>query len=102
VHQSLIQSQALADFIDDWTPGYQDEASVSDEDMWIVFCDGSWGSFRAGAASIVISPSKMMTSYAGNLEFKCTNNIVDYKAILLGLRKLKSDSQVIIPYFYKK
>jgi ribonuclease HI len=39
------------------------------------------------------------------LEFKCTNNIAEYEAILLGLRKLramgirravlKSDSQVI-------
>jgi hypothetical protein len=31
VHRSSIQSQALVDFIVDWTPGSQDEATQSDE-----------------------------------------------------------------------
>jgi ribonuclease HI len=70
-----------------------------------VFCDGSWGTFGVGAAAILISPSKIKTCYAAILEFNCTNNIAEYEAILLGLRKLKamglrravlkSDSQVI-------
>jgi ribonuclease HI len=79
----------------------QDEASSSNEVVWIVFCDGSW----AGAAAIFVSPSKVKTSYASKLQFQCTNNIAEYEALLLGLRKLKamgvrsailkSDSQVI-------
>jgi hypothetical protein len=28
------------------------------------FCDGSWGSFEAGAAIVIVSPSKVKTSYA--------------------------------------
>jgi ribonuclease HI len=70
-----------------------------------VFCDGSWGAFGAGAAAILISPSKIRTCYAARLEFNCTNNIAEYEALLLGLRKLKamgirrtilkSDSQII-------
>jgi ribonuclease HI len=70
-----------------------------------VFSDGSWGAFGAGAATILISPSKIRTCYAARLEFNCTNNIAEYKALLLGLRKLKameirrtilkSDSQII-------
>jgi ribonuclease HI len=46
------------------------------------------------------------TSYAAKLRFQCTNNIAEYEALLLGLRKLKamgvrreilkSNSQVII------
>jgi hypothetical protein len=90
VHLSSIQSQALADFIVDWTPGSQDKASALDGVVWIVFDDGCWGSFRAGAIAILISPSKMKTSYAPKLEFQCTNNIVEYKALLLGPRKLKA------------
>jgi hypothetical protein len=43
VHRSSIQSQALADFIADWTPGAQEEESITDTDAWIVFYDGSWG-----------------------------------------------------------
>jgi ribonuclease HI len=70
-----------------------------------MFCDGSRGTFGAGAAAILISPSKIKTRYAARLEFNCTNNIAEYEALLLGLRKLKamgirravlkSDSQVI-------
>jgi ribonuclease HI len=76
-----------------------------DVEAWIIFCDGSWGTFGAGAAAILISPSKIKTCYAAWLEFNCINNIAEYKAVLLGLRKLramgirravlKSDFQVI-------
>jgi ribonuclease HI len=76
-----------------------------------MFCDGSWGTFDAGAAPILISPSKIRTFYAARLEFNCTNNIVEYEALLLGLRKLKamgirrailkSDSQVITGHIDK-
>ena len=45
VHRSSIQSQALADFIADWTLSPQDEATSSDEVVWKIFYDGSWGSF---------------------------------------------------------
>jgi ribonuclease HI len=70
-----------------------------------MFCDGSWGTFGAGAAAILISPSEIKTCYAARLDFNYTNNIVEYEALLLGLQKfkamgirravLKSDSQVI-------
>jgi ribonuclease HI len=101
----LIQSQALADFIANSTPGAYDEGHLVNEEAWIVFCDGSWGTFGAGAAAVLISPSKIRNCYAARLEFKCTDNIAKYKAVLLGLRNLKamgirravpkSDSQVI-------
>jgi ribonuclease HI len=35
-------------------------------------------------------PSKVRTCYAIKLDFSCTNNIVEYKALLVGLRKLKA------------
>jgi hypothetical protein len=41
VHRSSIQSQALADFIADWTPGAQEEEASKDAEAWTVFCDGS-------------------------------------------------------------
>jgi ribonuclease HI len=71
----------------------------------MVFCDGSWGTFGAGATVVLVAPSKVRTRYAVQLDFSCTNNIVEYEALLLGLRKLKAmsirravfktDSQVI-------
>jgi hypothetical protein len=90
VHRSSIQSQALEDFIADWTPGAQDVEKTTDAEAWTVFCDGSWGTYGAGAEAILISPSKIKTCYAGRLDFNCTNNIVEYEALLLGLRKLKA------------
>jgi ribonuclease HI len=105
VHRSSIQSQTLADFIADWTPGAQGEETTKDTEVWMVFCDGSWGTFGAGAAAVLVAPSKVRTCYAARLDFSCTNNIAEYEALLLGLRKLKAmrirravlktDSQVI-------
>jgi hypothetical protein len=41
VHISSIQSQVLADFIANWTPGAQDGEAIKDAEAWMVFCDGS-------------------------------------------------------------
>jgi ribonuclease HI len=70
-----------------------------------MFCDGSWGTFGVGAAVVLVAPSKVRTCYAAKLDFSYTNNIAEYEAFLLGLRKLrnlgirrvilKNDSQVI-------
>jgi ribonuclease HI len=105
VHRSPIQSQALADFIADWTPGAQGEEATKDAEAWTVFCDGSWGTFGAGVTVVLVAPSKVRTCYATRLDFSCTNNIAEYEALLLGLQKLKAmgirrailktDSQVI-------
>jgi ribonuclease HI len=92
-------------------PGVQDEERTKDNEASTVFCDGSWGTFGASAAAILISPSKMRTCYGARQEFNYTNNIVEYKALVLGLRKLeamgirrvtlKSDSQVITGHIDK-
>jgi ribonuclease HI len=88
----------------DWTPGAQEEVT-KDVEAWTVFCDGSWGTFGAGVAAVLVVPSKVRTCYAVRLDFSCTNNIAEYEALLLVLRKLKAmgirrvilktDSQVI-------
>jgi ribonuclease HI len=69
----------------------------------MVFCDGSWGTFGAGAAAVLVAPSKVRTCYAIKLDFSCTNNIAEYEALLLGIRRaiLKTDSQVILGHVDK-
>jgi ribonuclease HI len=76
-----------------------------------MFFDGSWGTFGAGAAVVLVSSSKIKTCYAARLDFNCTSNIAEYEALLLGLQKLKemgirrailkSDSQVILGHVDK-
>jgi ribonuclease HI len=85
--------------------GAQEEEINKDAKARTVFYDGSWGTFGAGAAAVLVAPSKVKTCYAARLDFSCTNNIAEYESLLLGLRKLrtmgirrailKTDSQVI-------
>jgi hypothetical protein len=90
VHISSIQSQALADFIADWTPGAQGEEATKDAEACTIFCVRSCGSFGAGAVAVLVAPSKVRTCYAIKLDFCCINHIVEYEALLLGLWKLKA------------
>jgi ribonuclease HI len=86
-------------------PGAQGEEATKDAEAWTVFCDVPWGTFGAGAAAVLVAPSKVRACYAVKLDFSCINNIAEYEALLLGLWKLKAmrirreilktDSQVI-------
>jgi hypothetical protein len=92
---SVIKSQVLADVVAEWT---QPESTIEGdvpESPWLVYCDGAWKAVGAGAATIPISPSGIKLCYAAWLQFnseadKCTNNIAEYEAILLGLHKLRT------------
>jgi hypothetical protein len=55
IHRSSIQSQALEYFIADWTSGSHEEGHLIDEEAWIVFYDGSRGTFGKGVADVLIS-----------------------------------------------
>ena len=83
VHRSSIQSQALADFIADWTPGAQEEVT-KDVEAWTVFCDGSWGTFGAGAAAVLVAPSKVRTCYATRLDFIVQTILLNMKTFCWG------------------
>ena len=67
--------------------------------------DRAWGHLGAEASTVLIAPSGLCTKYAARLEFKATNNIVEYEGLILGLNKAKAlrakillaktDSQII-------
>jgi hypothetical protein len=86
VHRSLIQSQELADFIADWTLGAQEEEINKDAEAWTVFYDGSWGTFGAGAAAVLVAPSKVRTCYAAKLDFSCTKILLSTEHFCWGFR----------------
>jgi ribonuclease HI len=49
----------------------------------------------AGAAAIITSPTRVKYRYVARLSFalesdRCTNNIAEYEAVILGLRKLRA------------
>jgi len=104
VPRTSIKSQALADFMADWTPSNKEEEKAVDQ-PWTLYTDGAWGQAGAGAAAVLIAPSGLKLKYAARLEFKATNNIAEYEGLILGLNKskasgaktllIKTDSQVV-------
>jgi hypothetical protein len=91
--RTAIKSQILANFMVEWTELGNTVEGAIPESPWIVNCDGAWGAARARAAAILTSPSGIKLRYSARLQFsketdKCTNNIPEYEAILLGLHKL--------------
>jgi ribonuclease HI len=111
----------LADFIVEWTPpasipkglGPDSDPSrvetrepVFTEPHWTLYFDRSARQQVGGAGVILIDPSGDQVKYMVHLEFKATNNMAEYKALIFGLsaalsfgiRQLlvKGDSQLII------
>jgi hypothetical protein len=88
--RSSIKFHVLADFVEKWTePGFATEGAIP-KSSWLVYCDGTWGTAGAGAIVILTSPLGIKLYYAVRLQFnnkanKCTNDIAEYEAILLGL-----------------
>jgi ribonuclease HI len=114
---SAIKSQVMGDFIADWIEPSSYTESIVVDTLWQICCDGAWGVSGAGAATILKSPSGTKLKYAASLQFKtktdmCNNNIAEYEAVLLCLRKLralgvqhcimKTDSKVVASQIAKE
>jgi hypothetical protein len=77
-----------------------------DPNMWTLFFDGSKSLEGVGVGCILKDPNGKNNLIACRLEFQCTNNTVEYEALLQGLkrevdmkeRKIKvfGDSEIVI------
>jgi ribonuclease HI len=69
----------------------------------LMYRDRTWGSTGARATVVLILPSGIKLCYASRLQFtneadRCTNNIDEYEAILLGIHKLRAiEVQTYVP-----
>ena len=54
-------------------------------DIWQMFFDGAYSKEGNGAGVIFISPSGKTSKFSFLLNFECTNNIVEYEALIIGL-----------------
>jgi hypothetical protein len=74
VSRHAIKSQALADFIAEWTDsGLRGINELPDH--WVMHFDGSYTLKGAGAGVVLIPPEDEVLKYAIQLEFSATNNI---------------------------
>jgi ribonuclease HI len=62
---------------------------IAEDDLWTMFFDGACTKESAGAGIVFISPSKKTSHLSFKLDFKVTNNIAEYEALLLGLNAAK-------------
>jgi ribonuclease HI len=94
--RSAIKSQVLTDFVVDWTSPTQnlDEKILT---PWIVQCDGAWCHKGVRISVVVTSPAGIVIRYAARLIFAnnehSMNNITEYEALLLAIRKKKALGQ---------
>ncbi|XP_020686072.1 uncharacterized protein LOC110102197 [Dendrobium catenatum] len=83
-----IKSQVLANFVVECTSYTSDESpDVSpSSSYWTLYVDGASGSSGAGAGILLISLWKATLEYGLRLKFPATNNVVEYEALIAGLR----------------
>jgi hypothetical protein len=92
--RTTIKSHVLSDFIVDWT-GLTQQQEEPPKKVWTIHYDDAWCHAGAGATAIITSPTSIKHRYATRLSFalesdRCTNNIAEYEAVILGLRKLRA------------
>jgi ribonuclease HI len=63
-----------------------DDKNVS---VWTMYFDGASTKDSAGEGVVLISPSKETIHLSFKLDFRTTNNIAEYEALLLGLNSTK-------------
>ena len=86
VPHTAIKSQALADFIAEWTEVQAPTPGIAHE-YWTLYFDGSVMGRSAGAGVVLISPEGGKYRYAVRLHFPASNHIAGYEALVNGLCK---------------
>jgi ribonuclease HI len=108
--RKAIKSQFFADFLAEWTDTQLPIAPIQVE-LWTMYFDGSLMKTRVGAGLLFISPLGEHVRYVIRLHFPASNNVVEYEALVNGLRiaielgvqrlDARGDSQLVIDQVMK-
>jgi ribonuclease HI len=82
--RTAIKTQALVDFISEWTE-HQVPESPEVAEVWRMYFDGSLKLQGAGAGILFIAPRGEQLKYALQLLFSASNNAAEYEALVHGL-----------------
>jgi len=108
--RKAIKSQALVDFVAEWTDSQLPPTQVQSE-LWTMYFDGSLMKTGAGAGLLFILPLGVHMRYVIRIHFAASNNVAEYEALVnglkiaieLGVRRLdvRGDSQLVIDQVMK-
>ena len=85
IPHTAIKSQALTDFVAEWTEVQLLTLDVTHE-YWMMYFDGSVMAPGSRAGVVLISPDGSRHRYTIRLHFLDTNNTTEYEALINGLR----------------
>ena len=88
--RTAIKSQALADFVVDFTPTpsqeeEQEMLNVTSNSKWLMHTDGASNQVGVGLGVVLKSPQGDRIAQAVRCTFKATNNEAEYEALIAGL-----------------
>ncbi|XP_066320478.1 uncharacterized protein [Miscanthus floridulus] len=84
IPHTAIKSQALMDFVAEWTKVQLPTSNVTHE-YWTMYFDGSIMAPSLGARVVLISPDGSRLHYAIRIHFLASNNTMEYEALINGL-----------------
>ena len=116
IDRKAIKGQAIADHLADaplvadhpLIMEFPDEhlCLIEEQPSWKLYFDGSYTSHGSGAGILLVTPQGDYIPKSFKLQFKCTNNISEYEALVAGLKiaiewnitelEVYGDSQLII------
>ncbi|GAA0154397.1 hypothetical protein LIER_12390 [Lithospermum erythrorhizon] len=116
VPQKAVKGQVLTDFLADHPLPTEWELceELPDEDVmnmevmppWQMYFDGAAHQEGAWAGVVFITPQQDLLPYSFSLSHKCSNNVAEYQALILGLEaatdlnipqlEIYGDSQLVI------
>jgi len=80
-----IKSQALVDFVVEWTDSQLPPTQVQAE-LWTMYFDGSLMKTGAGVGLLFILPLGVHMRYVIRTHFATSNNVAEYEALVNGLK----------------
>ena len=96
IPQKVIKGQTLADFLADHLilVAWKISDDLSDEDIfyvdvfpsWMMFFDGSSRYDGTCANVVFVLPQRHILPYSFVLSERCSNNVVEYQALIIGLQ----------------
>jgi ribonuclease HI len=90
--RTSIKGQVLVDFIAEFTPAeigpmwVNHVSSIQHMEGWRLYIDGASNSRGSGLGVVLLAPQGQMMELAIRLGFPASNNVVEYEALLHGLR----------------